>query len=660
MKSYLRIERLILVGVRKNYEVKFENGLNIIHGDSDTGKSSILEFINYLLGSSKIELADEMISSVSYAALEVIINDTPYTIVRDIFKPLDYIEVYQCGFEKRESFISRKYAPNFSASSAPDGVFSDFLMDALDFPRLNLKVSPTQANSQFRRLSFRNIMKFTYVNQDDMGSKNLLGLGEWAKYTYTKEVFKYMYNVLDTDISDVEMLLSAKRAELQSLKKKYENVSEFLRETGYESIPSLDDAIEECDVLHDSISYELNSINASMLANSDSYKELKTYHSEFNLKLKVTLKSIDDLERKREQYLRLRNDYSNDIEKIKAIHLANKKIGLLKDVKCNCPVCDNLITLESTDGGYVKSKTEALDEELMSLIKREKSLEELIYSLSGEQKELLIAKAKLEVDLQKVSEMIDTETAGFVTPYLTQRDSLLKEMTSVSKKRESLVASLRVRNHQQDLLSKQNTISDNIATITDKLELLREKAPSIDGVLSYLADELLGFLTNVKIKNRKEIGISNKHFSPIVRGREYFNITSGGLRTIITIGHMSSILKSSVDNEVNHPRFLLLDTIGKYLGKNLKEKYAEHTDLRDDVQEGVSDPEKYENIYNSLIEICNYAEKKKCPCQIVVVDNDVPDSLSERLKTITVAHYSSKKDNDLPVGLIDDISYGDA
>ncbi|EDS7766808.1 AAA family ATPase, partial [Salmonella enterica subsp. enterica serovar Blockley] len=73
MKSYLRIERLILVGSRKNYFVEFEDGLNIIHGDSDTGKSSILEFIDYLLGGSSIELADEIISSVDYAALEIII-----------------------------------------------------------------------------------------------------------------------------------------------------------------------------------------------------------------------------------------------------------------------------------------------------------------------------------------------------------------------------------------------------------------------------------------------------------------------------------------------------------------------------------------------------------------------------------------------------------
>ncbi|MCE9931936.1 ATP-binding protein, partial [Obesumbacterium proteus] len=195
MKSYLRIERLILVGIRKNYIVRFEEGLNIIHGDSDTGKSSILEFINYLLGASKIELADEIITSISYAALEIIINDTPYTIVRDIYKPHDFIEVYLCSFEKREGFISRKYAPNFSKNNAPDGFYSDFLMDALNFPKLKLKVSPTQSTSQFKRLSFRNIIKYVYVNQDDMGSKSLLGLTDWAKYTYTKEVFKYIYNV---------------------------------------------------------------------------------------------------------------------------------------------------------------------------------------------------------------------------------------------------------------------------------------------------------------------------------------------------------------------------------------------------------------------------------------------------------------------------------
>ena len=176
MKSYLRIEKLILVGVRKNYIVPFENGLNIIHGDSDTGKSSILEFINYLLGASKVEVADEIMTSVNYAALEVLINDSPFTIIRDIYKPAELIEVYPSSFSEKDSFLPGKYAPNFKISNAPDGFFSDFLMDKLNFPKLKLKVSPSQDVSKFQRLSFRNIMKFSYINQDDMGSKSLLNL----------------------------------------------------------------------------------------------------------------------------------------------------------------------------------------------------------------------------------------------------------------------------------------------------------------------------------------------------------------------------------------------------------------------------------------------------------------------------------------------------
>lgn len=74
VKSHINIKSLNLVGTRKTYSIPFYPGVNIIYGDSDTGKSSILEFINYLMGSSSIELADEIKSSVEYAALELELN----------------------------------------------------------------------------------------------------------------------------------------------------------------------------------------------------------------------------------------------------------------------------------------------------------------------------------------------------------------------------------------------------------------------------------------------------------------------------------------------------------------------------------------------------------------------------------------------------------
>ncbi|HEJ8623591.1 TPA: AAA family ATPase [Klebsiella michiganensis] len=655
MTSYLRIDKLILVGSRKNYTVDFEDGLNVIHGDSDTGKSSILEFINYLLGSSSIELADEMLTSLEHAVLEITVNDSPYTIVRNIFKPNELIEAYNCQFNKIENHIPKKLAPKFNITSAPDGFFSDYLMDLLNFPKLKLKVSPTQDSSKFRRLSFRDLIKFCYVDQDNMGSKSLLHLTEWTRYAHIKEVFKYIFNIFDADIADLEAQRAEKNTQLNKLIKKYENVSEFLRETGYESISSIDEEINNCDILLESIDEEIAKLNEKMTSDSATYKELKAFHTEFNLKLNSTIKRLSDLSAKQEQYIRLKNDYKNDITKIQAIHLANSKIGNASILKCNCPICDNIINISPSESALNKSKPEKLDEELASLIRRVKSIEELIINIANEQASLNKKKISLEEDLNKSASMIDIETKDMITPFLTQRDSFLKVSSDLRNKRSNLVSSLRVRNHQEEILNAQAKLQENLKKLNDELERMRENAPDIAGVLSTLGDYLNDFLSHVNIKNRTGISIHPTTYSAVVRGRDYFKITSGGLRTLVTIGYMTSILRYSLTNNINHPKFLLLDTVGKYLGKSTKQQYLTETDEREDALEGTSDPKKYALVFSALIDLCNYAENKKIPCQIIVVDNDVPNELADWLKDRTVAQFSSTGENHLRVGLIDDI-----
>ncbi|WP_137651098.1 exonuclease SbcC [Escherichia albertii] len=565
--------------------------------------------------------------------------------------------MYSCNFDNVGSYIPKKYAPKFNITSAPDGFFSDFLMDSLSFPKLKLKVSPSQEISKFRRISFRDIIKFCYIDQDNMGSKSLLGLTEWARYAHTKEVFKYIFNLFDADISDIESQISEKTTEFNRLVKKYENVSEFLRETGYESIASLDMEIDKCDLTIEDLEDKLSDLNSSMKADSEVYNELKAYHSEFNLKIKGLLKKIADVSYKREQYVRLKNDYKNDINKIQAIHTANSKIGQLTNVRCNCPICDNIITINNDDSVFLNSKTEKLDEELNSLLRRVKSIDELIVNLATEGQSLAQERSVLEDDLAKVAEMIDTEAEEMITPFLTQRDALVKELADIRNRRGNLVSSLRVRNHQDDILTLQAKLKENLSKLSEQLERLKKDAPDISGILSSLGDYLNDFLAKINIKNRTGISISPSTYSAIVRNRDYFNITSGGLRTLISIGYISSLLKYSIVNDINHPRFLLLDTVGKYLGKSTKYKYMSETDSTEDLKEGTSDPEKYEQIFNSLIDISNYAQQKSTPCQIIVVDNDVPEKLAGRLKAITVAQFSSTGENNLPPGLIDDISY---
>lgn len=629
--------------------------MNIIYGDSDTGKSSILEFINYLLGASSIELSDEVNASIEYAALELEINSVSLTIKRNIYDPKEHIEVYPCVFEKCADFFPKKYSPNFTDTHAPDGFFSDFLLDSLGFPKVKIKVSPSKADSEVKRLSFRNLFKYVYVNQDDVGSKSFLDLNNWIKSTSNREVVKYIFNVLDSSIAELEVEIAERARESKKLLNKYTSVSEFLRETGYDSQVSIDDSITRIDKTIDALEVEFTKINNSMVASSQNHTELKAIFNELSLNEKHAAQEIIKTRVQIEKYSRLKNDYENDIAKINSIIHAQTRIGQTTEHANPCPVCDTpILPTQATDSFQTVSR-DTLSDELNSIQKKKKSIQSLIDELSSKSRELAQDQAAYNSDLSRAREMLDTESQAMITPYLTQRDTLVKEIASNKKARDFLVNNIRVRNQQQKIHDAYENLNLAIKQLNERLAELRETAPSISEVLETLGDYLSKYLKKVNIKRQEGISISPKSFAPVIRGRDYLNITSGGLRTISSVGFMISLLEYAIDSEINHPRLLMIDTVGKYLGKTTKEKYQDQTSVQEDTREGISDPLKYQNIYEYLLGVANKAEEKEVPCQIILVDNDVPDTFVNRYKAYIVAHYSSTGENGLDVGLIDDI-----
>ncbi|MCZ0927978.1 hypothetical protein L0636_08995 [Halomonas janggokensis] len=654
MKPHININLLTLVGCRKNYTIPFFPGVNIIYGDSDTGKSSILEFINYLLGASNIELADEIKATVKYAALELEINGAQYTVKRDIYNSKDYIEVYPCTFDQCSEFFPKKYSPNYKDISAPDGFISDFLLDTLGFPKVKIKVSPSKANSDVKRLSFRNLFKYVYVNQDDIGSKSFLDINNWVQATTNKEVFKYIFNVLDSSITELEVQISELFKESKVLLQKYTSVSEFLQETDYDNRVSLDEAINELDEILLALKEELERLNSTMVANSSNHAELKSIFNQLSLNKKRVALEAEKTREEIEKYSRLKNDYDNDISKINGVIQAQKRIGESTTLENPCPVCSSLLTPCDVNEHFHEAGNASLIEELKSLERKKKSIQSLIDDLSVKSRKLAKEHSEYSSDLDRAREMLDTESRALITPYLTQRDTLIEAIASKNQLRSQLVSSIKVRNQQQKIHDDYEKSQLKISQLQERLDKLQNSAPSIHEVLSDLSDYLKLYLKKVNIKNQQGIAVSDKSFAPVIRGRDYSSITSGGLRTISSLGYMVALLEYAIDHEVNHPRLLMVDTVGKYLGKTTKEKYKGQTNQVEDDKEGISDPLKYQNIYEYILGVANRAEKKGVPCQIILVDNDVPDAFVDRYKAYIVAHYSSSGENGLSVGLIDD------
>lgn len=655
LKPYINISYLKLVGNRKTYSIPFYPGVNIIYGDSDTGKSSILEFINYLLGASNIELADEVKSSVEYAALELEINNVKYTFKRDIYNHSAFVEVYPCEFESCKDFFPKKYSPNYTNNNAPDGFFSDFLLDCLGFPKVKIKVSPSKVDSEVKRLSFRNIFKYVYVNQDDVGSKGFLDLNNWIQATSNREVLKYIFNVLDSTITELEVQIAESTKQSRTLLHKYTSVSEFLRETDYDSREVLDGLITSIDSIINELEIELARVNHDMMAGSKQHSEIKSIFNELSLNEKRVAKDIIKTREQIEKYSRLKNDYQNDIAKINSIIHAQTRIGEVEITSNPCPVCEKPLESSRLTEEFQHTDRSYLVEELNSIQKKKKSIQSLIDELSTKSRMLTQEQADFNADLSRAREMLDTESKAMITPYLTQRDTLVKEIASNKQRRSQLVTNIRVRNQQQQIHDSYENINAAIKLLQDRLSELKETAPSIQDVLEKLADYLKIYLKNVNIKRQEGISISPRSFAPVIRSRDYLNITSGGLRTIASVGFMIALLEYAIDAEINHPRLLMIDTVGKYLGKITKQKYQDQTNTSDDLQEGISDPMKYQNVYEYILSVATRAEAKGTPCQIILVDNDVPETFINRYKAYIVAHYSSTGDGGLAVGLIDDV-----
>ena len=657
MASSILINHLIVVGRNKNYKVDFNPGVNIIYGDSATGKSSILNLIDYLLGAKSFSLYPEIEAVARYAVLDVTLNEDRYTIKRDIFNPAKPIEVFPCEYSKVEEYKPKKYLPNFKPNSNyPEmGFYSEFLFDALNFSNVKIKEAPTKDDSKLVRLSFRDLFKYCYVDQDDLGSKKFLRPDNYSLQARFGEVFKYIFNTLDSNVASLDNQISAKSKERKKLDKTFTTVSDFLRESEFGSMPALDNEITIIDKEVGELQDKLKQLNTSQTVDEEVYKSIKAALSEIALNKKALLQNMQEAELKIDRFTRLKNEYLNDIAKFKASLAAKEVIGEVSKESTLCPVCDNSLEVDAALEKFDINPNDKINYEINVLKRRAKDTESLVSDTRIKWESYKVELRELDIAESNARKLMDENTKELSTPYLAERDMYVKKIGELTQKRKDLVERLKIRNQHNHLTETIKSLDIRIGQLKEQLEELKKTAPSMVDVLSNLADNLKDYLTSIKIKSPTGISYDEKSFVAKLRGIEYPDITSGGLRTIVGIGYLCSFMQEALNSTISYPSFLMIDTVGKYLGKTKEQKYkTDESSALADASEAVSDPDKYQNIFEYIIKLASSYDQKNRTCQFILVDNDVPDHIVDELSGFIVAHFSSERSNGLPVGFIDD------
>lgn len=648
----LLIKKLVLHGYRKNYIIPFKEGINIIHGDADTGKSSILRFIYYLLGGKSIKFDEEITSSVSYAVLEIVINNKTYCISRDIYNSSRDVEVYSCKYSDIQNNYPEKFKSSVSKSDSNNKSLSDFLIDSLGLPSIKLKQSPSKDTSETARLSFLDLFKYMYLNQDDVGSTHMLNIGNPILETKNREVFKYIFNVLDSSISELEVDISNKAKEKSELYSKYLAVAEFFSQTEFVNTEDLNLEIDNFDLISDEYNEKLKEINSRMIGNNNWYAELRDALNTINLQIESYNHTKSEAIINIDKFTRLYNDYKNDLDFLKASLQAKQVIGADLVKSGFCPICDNNINIEEVEEKFEVNGEIKLENEILSIKRRLKDLE-IIVDENNEvlrNTETVLSDLYIEQDIAK--NLLDEKLQNSITPYLLERDLIISEIAQLKEKKDKLLKLLKMRNKHDEVGEKIDRIVLSIAKLKVRLTELKENTPSVECIINDLSRDLDNFIKKVKIYNHHGVEVDSKFFLPKVRNIEYKNINSGGLRTIISISYLATILAQKLYKETNLPGLLMIDTVGKFLGKTYKNLSYEANE--EDIKEGVSDPEKYKNLFNALIDLSDSFKKENVLCQIILVDNDIPPDIDLQSNKVGIISFSSSGANGVPIGLIDD------
>lgn len=636
---FLLIERLVLRGLKKTYEARFEKGLNLIWGDMDSGKSSILNLIDYCFGGSNATLQyAELTSNARTAFLQANLNGTVVTIERDLGETRAPVRVYSGPYEAIDSVFPRFMGAS-SNDRASDGWLSDFLLECLGIPRIQIKESKRE-DSDSDRLSFRDLMKLMYLRQTRVGSDNLLDYGNPAVFNKNVEVQKFVYNIHSELLTQLKGQLADESKARNALESERNAIRNFLYgiDVMVEGDSTIGERIENRRLELAAIEQDIAALKGSFSLTSRVATEMKKALATRRADLESVTRSIASVERKQENFLRLRATYKFDLDALRVAEHAHKVLGDMRAAQepIACPLCSSQIRAD-----LVSAAPEQLERETKSLKNRIAGLEEAIERTRDERFEFAQTQSVISSELEQ-------ETTAFDSQHIVEISGLVKSIELAEKLRAEKFIELSELKKTEAVVHRFEDIETDLDNKAATIEKLRRSIKHAeDGVVEYddvirsLSERFAGYMGLSGLKNVNGAYL-DKRFVPFFRGISYYQTSSGGVRTIASIGSYLIRLSYLLRHGGQLPSLLLIDTPGQNIGRYKRVEDSEATD-----------PAVYEKIYEQIISVIDEATARGLTCQVIMVDNDLPSVLSEN-KNFHLVKRFSKASSDQERGLIDD------
>lgn len=330
MNKYgFKLIRLSLIGKGlQEATIQFSEGLNVIYGPSDTGKTYIVQCIDFIFGGKKHP--KEIPESKGYESISLVISpwDTPieYELKRSLRGGA--LTLFS------EGNCPRNISETHSAKNE-DNV-SRFLLRLTGLDGKRVRKNQSGATDSF---SFRDLVRLIIVDEEEViGERSPYLSGRAVSKTKEQSVFRLLLTGVDdssiTAIEDPKISKVRREAKTEILQ---QLIDESLNELNELALQIDENALRKA---NEDISMELEGVKAELSAEQEAIDTLETQrwslwedHNRVQSKIAV-------LSELGTRFRILNSQYCSDLARLEAISEASIRLDQMPEVRC--PVCGAL------------------------------------------------------------------------------------------------------------------------------------------------------------------------------------------------------------------------------------------------------------------------------------------------------------------------------
>lgn len=641
----MRIDlKKIVLAFRKSTEVLEFPHISYFYGPIGSGKSSIARLIDYCLGGNVAwtwALQQELVS----ATLDLYINETSLSLQR-ARDSMMLIASWTDGGEQLQLTLPARKAEGEVMHGTGIEVLSDLIFYLAEVEPPKVRRQKDSSKEHLERLSFRELFRFCYLDQDGMDNVFFkLDSENYAVQRKSVDALRYLLGYHQEKLAQLEIELQNIRDKRLARQAGADALEKALMTAGFDDAQSIENKIEETKLEIENAKKRAAAARANRGDLPHAVDELRSAARNLTRELFANEQALIDLDTRIDELVRHDNELRMLSMRFQRTATARSIVGGV-DFK-ECPRCTQQLPIREPELCSVCGQTEhincaenALSEDVVKqdLRVRQAELRETISKMKIEQRRLAARKDELQAEKSQIQNAFNSQMREYDSTFVSQALEHERIVVTQEQKLNALLHNRKLPDILADQRSSAELLAGEEAEVRARLDSLRKTAFRDRKNIEKLGQLFLDCLLRVKfpdVKSTFVVDIDPSTFLPkITFGADdgfvalsFANAGSGGMKSLFKTCYALAIHRLCVTLNSELPNLLIIDTATKNVSS-------------------VENPEVVSAFYNLVYELASTELKNT---QFIILDNEYTEPPSQLELGVKIRHMINGSEENPPL-----------